>query len=291
MAKPLISVVVPMYNHENYIERALASIFEQDYRPTEIIAIDDGSKDRTYEIARNFLGRHAPSAIVLRRDNRGAAQTINQAMSLARGDYINILNSDDFFSPRRLSRCMDAVRRTGKQLVFTGVNFVDHTGQMASEDDYIRNLKNASLESRKLPTLGFALMRHQLAISTGNFFFASKLAWRVGPFQDYRYVHDWDFILRSLFFSEPAFIEDKLYNYRFHGENSFKSLANVAEYETSEVMRNFLCLMTSRVPENHRAPCPFFWPEVFEYYIRQWNYHIYLPPRFRHVLSEGERVL
>ena len=133
-------------------------------------------------------------------------------------------------------------------------------------------------------------MRNQLAISTGNFFFSMALARRVGPFQSYRYVHDWDYILRCLFFVEPYALEEQLYNYRFHGENSFKSLAHIAGYETSEVMRNFLWSMTSRLPENGRAPCPFFWPELFEYYVQHWNYHVYLPPRFRKELKTGERL-
>lgn len=290
MRRPLVSVIVPMYNHENYVERALESIVEQNYRPIEIIAIDDGSKDKTGEIAHRFLRVHMPSAIVLQRDNRGAAQTINQALGLARGDYVNVLNSDDFFSPHRLSRCVDTVLRTGKEFVFTGVRFVDDCGETAVEDDYIRGLRKTEREARALPTLGFALMRNQLAISTGNFFFSMPLARRVGSFQSYRYVHDWDYILRCLFFVEPYFADEQLYNYRFHGENSFKSLAHIAEYETSEVMRNFLSSMTSRLPENARAPCPFFWPEIFEYYIRQWNYHIYLPPRFRKELKKGERL-
>jgi glycosyltransferase involved in cell wall biosynthesis len=290
MSNPLVSVLVPMYNHENYIERALGSIVEQSYRPIEIIAIDDGSKDRTSEIAQRFLHKNMPSAIVLQRPNRGAAQTINQALSLASGYYINILNSDDFFSPNRIARCVDAAQRTKKDFIFSGVRFVDDQGRTAEDDDYIRGLKNTEKELLALPTLGFRLMRHQMAISTGNFFFSSELARRIGPFQSYRYVHDWDFILRSLFFVEPYFVEEKLYNYRFHGENSFKSLAHIAEYETSEVMRNFLCRMLSRIPENGRAPCPHFWPQLFKHYVKVWNYQVYLPPRFHKGGREGERL-
>ncbi len=290
MPRPLVSILVPMYNHHQYIERALESIVEQTYRPIELIAIDDGSKDDTPEIARRFLERRMPSAILLQRENRGAAQTINQALTLARGDFVNILNSDDFFATNRLSRCVDVALRTGKQFIYTGVRFVGDRDETAVEDDYIRNLRKVEKDARTLPTLGFALMRNQLAVSTGNFFFSMSLARRVGPFQSYRYVHDWDYILRCLFFEEPYFLEEQLYNYRFHGENSFKSLAHIAGYETSEVMRNFLWSMTSRLPENAKAPCPFFWPEVFEHYMRSWNYHVYLPPRFRKELKFGERL-
>lgn len=106
----------------------------------------------------------------------------------------------------------------------------------------------------------------------------------VGPFQSYRYVHDWDFLLRALFFVEPYFIDDRLYAYRLHGRNSFKALAGVAGYETGEVMRNALWALTSRIPRNPVAPCPWYWPRVFEEHIASIHYTRYLPPRFRGAL-------
>jgi glycosyltransferase involved in cell wall biosynthesis len=281
MSRPLVSVIVPLYNHEGFVERALGSVVAQDYRPLELIVIDDGSRDGSRDLAKAFLDRHMPSAVLLGRENRGASVTLNEGIGLSRGDYVTFLNSDDEFAPGRIAAFVDTATRSGGGFIYSGVSFIDSAGEPVA-DDYIEQLEAAQSWSDTCPTLGFALMRHQLAISTGNFFLSRDLVTRVGGFRSYRYVHDWDFILRSLAHEEPVRLPDRLYRYRLHGHNSFKALADVAGYETSEVMRNFLWSMTCRMPENFRAPCPFYWPGIFETLMEEWNYWVYLPPRWRH---------
>lgn len=281
MSYPLVSVIVPAYNHEKYIVECLKSIFDQEYRRLEIILIDDGSTDSTAEKASAFLSKHAPSSVLIRQKNSGAANAINRGIALSRGDYINIINSDDYFSPDRISFFVDLCERTGAELAFSEVNFVDHMSMPAVVDGYLASIVDADRKSYDFPSIGFAFMKNQLAISTGNLFFSKRIFDLVGSFNDYRYVHDWDFILRCLYYTEPVRIRQKLYNYRFHGENSFKSLADIAGYETKEVMRNFLWRMTSSMPKNELAPCPFYWHVVFEKFIDDYNYSVYMPPRYR----------
>lgn len=276
-----VSVIIPMYNHRRFIERAIISVVLQTYRPIELIVIDDGSTDGTAQEARLILNKLMPSAILIERQNRGAAQTINEAIGIARGEYINILNSDDEFVPHRLEECISAAKRYNRDMIYGSVEFVDEDGMLAAEDQYLRDLNDAQTKASTYPTLGFALMRNQLAISTGNFFFSRKLYDKVGPFRSYKYVHDWDFILRSVFYTEPLALNSVLYKYRLHGNNSFRDLAHIAGYETSEVMRNFLWSMVSRMPENGRAPCPHYWPGVFQILLERWNYQTYMPPSMR----------
>jgi glycosyltransferase involved in cell wall biosynthesis len=281
MSRPLISVVVPAYNHSIYIVEALRSVVEQDYRPLECIVIDDGSSDDTAQKAAEYLEGALPTGVVISRPNRGAANTINQAIGLSRGDYVTILNSDDFYGPGRLAACVSFAERAGRQFVYTGVEYVDRTGDVAQPDDYIRSLRAAETAASDYPAIGFAFMRNQLAISTGNFFFSRALWDKVGPFRNYRYVHDWDFLLRSMYWEEPAKLDQTSYFYRLHDENSFKTLADVAAYETTEVMRNFLWGVLSARPLNVRCPCPAYWPEVFWSFVKRWNYQVYLPPAYR----------
>lgn len=281
MRRPLVSVIVPMYNHRKFIERALLSVVMQDYRPLQIIAIDDGSTDGTGIIARDFLSENMQSSILIIRKNRGAAETINEAIQISSGDYINILNSDDEFTLDRISHCVSAVQRLGKSMVFGDVEFINDINQVAEPDEYIDALRKVRQEVGSYPTLGFALMRNQLAISTGNFFFSRGLWEKIGPFRSYKYVHDWDFLLRSLYYEEPVFLSNILYKYRLHGNNSFKELAHISAYETTEVMRNFVWSMVSKLPENDRAPSPHYWPGVFEVLLERWKYHADLPPRLR----------
>lgn len=94
---PLVSVVVPVYNGERFLAAALESILAQDYRPIEIIVVDDGSTDRTADIAQAVKGvrYHYQS-------NQGPGAARNVGMGLARGEFIAFLDSDDLIAPNKI---------------------------------------------------------------------------------------------------------------------------------------------------------------------------------------------
>ena len=281
MTRPLVSVIVPVYNHARYVEAALLSVIRQTWRPIELIVIDDGSQDESADIASALLRYEMPDAVVLRRENRGAHNTINQGLGMSTGEYLAILNSDDSFHPSRIERCVETALRARRDFVFTGVSFMDGEGETVESNDFIEAIRRVETLSERYPTIGYALMKNQVAVSSGNFFFSRRLYEQLGGFRHYRYVHDWDFILRALFYTEPYFIREPMYNYRLHETNSFRSLGSVEGNETSEVMRNFLWLMTARLPENPLAPCPHYWPGYFDWFIRTWSYQVYMPSRLR----------
>ena len=278
MTRPLVSVVVPLFNHARYIEAALLSVISQDYRPLELIVIDDGSSDEGAEVARRVLRTEMPGAIVLQRENRGAHNTLNEGLRLARGAVLTVLNSDDRYRPGRLSRCVEVMGRTGAEMLFSEVACIDDAGGVAAEDEDVLAIRGAAARVTKFPTVGFALLKAQLAVSTGNMVFTRRLFDLLGGFRPYRYVHDWDFILRTLPHTEPYFLREVLYDYRVHSGNTFRTLASVQGYETAEVMRNCLWALERRVPDNVWAPSPHNWPGFFEWFMEVWAHDVYMPP-------------
>src|SRR6266852_3055872 len=110
--RPLVSVVMPVYNHRDYVTQAIESVYAQTYRPIELIIIDDGSSDGSVKAVRDFIEASAPpDGIAVRfqhRENRGAYATINEGLDLAAGEYLAILNSDDLYVRERLERCIEA---------------------------------------------------------------------------------------------------------------------------------------------------------------------------------------
>lgn len=280
MSSPLVSVIVPSYNHEKYIIEALSSVANQSYRNIEIIFLDDGSSDKTFEVGSTYLSSIAGSKAI-KHSNIGAARTINKGISLCTGKYINILNSDDYFDLDRIHSCVEVAEAHSLDFVFSGVQFVDADSNVAHDDEYVSFLKSIQIiDNKEFSTVGFAFLKNQLSISTGNMFLSKRLVDLVGPFNDYLYVHDWDYALRALYYAEPFFLKKKLYNYRIHGSNSYKSLARVEGYETFEVMSNALWRLTSSIPVNGRAPSPHCWPGAFEHFVEKWNYQTYLPPTY-----------
>ncbi|OAP40044.1 glycosyl transferase [Sinorhizobium glycinis] len=103
MPSPLVSVLLPVYNGEPYLAAALESILRQDYEHLEIIAIDDGSTDRSLEVLERY--READRRIFIRsRENRGLIATLNEGLALARGELVARMDADDVSYPSRLSR-------------------------------------------------------------------------------------------------------------------------------------------------------------------------------------------
>lgn len=181
----------------------------QAYRPIELIIIDDGSTDGSPEIISTLLQEtQPPSGISVqfsKRENRGARATINEGLSLARGRYITILNSDDAYAPSRLEQCIATARSHDSRFVFTYVDPIDADGlPLKTEHPWRSWYRAAQLHELDVtPSIGFVLLERNIAVSTGNLFFRRDLYEEIGPFADYRYAHDLDFILRVLEVEEP----------------------------------------------------------------------------------------
>jgi len=104
--KPLVSILIPAYNAEEWIADTLKSAIGQTWERTEIIVVDDGSTDHTPAIARQFASKRVS---VVAQDNHGAAAARNTAFSLSQGDYIQWLDADDLLAPDKVARQMAAV--------------------------------------------------------------------------------------------------------------------------------------------------------------------------------------
>ena len=98
MNESLISCIVPVFNGERYLRECLDSILGQSYRTLQVIVVDDGSTDRTAEIARSYGSR----VLLLHQPNRGSAAAKNMGIRAAQGEYISFLDADDVWQPEKL---------------------------------------------------------------------------------------------------------------------------------------------------------------------------------------------
>ena len=98
---PKVSVVIPLYNTEQYIGRTIHSVLNQTYLDFEVIVVDDGSTDRGIEICQSFSDSRIR---IIQQANRGLAGARNTGIRHAQGDYIALLDSDDLWSPHKLDR-------------------------------------------------------------------------------------------------------------------------------------------------------------------------------------------
>jgi glycosyltransferase involved in cell wall biosynthesis len=108
--KPLVSILIPAYNAQEWIADTLQSAMAQTWDRKEIIVVDDGSTDRTLEIARQF---ESESVRVISQKNQGAAAARNKAFSLSHGDYVQWLDADDLLAPDKIAKQMEVLDAGG----------------------------------------------------------------------------------------------------------------------------------------------------------------------------------
>jgi glycosyltransferase involved in cell wall biosynthesis len=235
------SVVVPLYNHSNYIEATLQSVLDQTHEPREIIVIDDGSQDGSYAKARDFLARHRIGT-VLTQSNSGAHATINAAIERSTSPYIAVLNSDDRFLPTKLARCAELlIDQPNLDLIFGRVVLIDQY-DATIRDGVSANWMRRSLEFLdQVGDLGLAVFHENFAATTSNFVF-SRRQWQCnGGFKALRYCHDLDFLLETngsgaIYFDSK---EDHI-AYRIHPANTIKENLAGVMVERLTVLANAL---------------------------------------------------
>ena len=234
---PLVSVIVPSFNHASYIEVALASVFAQTYRHLELIVIDDGSTDDSPAILERVMVACPFPHRLLLRGNRGAATTINEGIALAQGAYVNVLNSDDAFEPARIALCVQYIHDAGADWGFSRCTVIDAHGEPVPDSAPVAHSVTASTNSlRRQPCVSDAFFRANPAISTGNLFVSKTLMSDVGGFSDLRYNHDWQFCLSASWRSEPVYLEMPLYRYRLHGRNTILESTAAARAEADALI-------------------------------------------------------
>lgn len=108
---PKVSIVVPVYNVEKYLRECLDSLLAQKLKDIEIIVVNDGSTDSSADIAAEYAARDSRVRLISK-ENEGYGKTMNRGFSEARGEYVGIVESDDFADPACSRTCTSLRRNT-----------------------------------------------------------------------------------------------------------------------------------------------------------------------------------
>ncbi|MGI9534413.1 MAG: glycosyltransferase family 2 protein [Thermodesulfobacteriota bacterium] len=139
---PKVSIGLPVYNAENYIQKALDSILAQDYTDFELIISDNASNDRTEQICRAYAKKDERIRYYRNNINYGASKNFNNVFELAKGSYFKWAAHDDLIAPDYLSKCVE-VLETDPSIVlcYSRVQIIDSHGSIVCE--YKVNIRNA----------------------------------------------------------------------------------------------------------------------------------------------------
>ena len=165
MSKITVSVVMPVYNGEGYLRECLDSVCAQTLRDIEIICVDDGSSDGSLAILDEYAAAD-PRIKVIAQPNSGAAVARNKGIAIAQGEYLSILDSDDWFEPKMLETMVARARAKNAQIVICRcVGFEDGTEKHVD--------MSWSLKDEFIPSECFA----GLDVGDGLFYFTQGWAW------------------------------------------------------------------------------------------------------------------
>ena len=131
----LLSIIVPAYNMEAYLAQCVESVLRTpSLAAVEIIIVNDGSKDKTLRIARQYAERYAETVRVVDKPNGNYGSTINAALPLAQGEYVKILDADDRFEGSRVAEMLAFLRKTDADMVVTP--FIEVAGRRERRVEY-----------------------------------------------------------------------------------------------------------------------------------------------------------
>lgn len=146
--KTLISVVVPIYNVEKYLERCIDSIINQTYKNLEILLINDGSKDSSYEICKN-VEKKDKRIKVYSKENGGLSDARNYGLERAKGEYICFIDSDDYINPKMIEKLYEQIKEKNSDIAIVHYNIVNDGEENnqeitdLKEDTYVYNSESA----------------------------------------------------------------------------------------------------------------------------------------------------
>lgn len=249
---PLVSIVIPAYNHERYIGAAVDSVLQQTLFDLELIVIDDGSTDKTGEIVKTY---DDPRLYYFYQENKDAYNALNKGLSLTKGKYIAILNSDDLFALNRLERLVNFSQEKDAACIFTDVIPISDQGIELTDPNFIWNVwhqknKNWYFNCKDLYR-GF--LKGNFMVSTSNLFMTKEAMQAVGNFCSLRYLHDYDYIFRMMlaFPNGVHYLDqEKLLYYRIHSANTLSEAVIIGRVQDQELISKY---MAARLPESYRA--------------------------------------
>lgn len=214
--QPLVSVVIPCYNHENYVQSCIQSVIDQTYKNIELIIIDDGSKDNSVLKIREMINsceNRFNNFKFISRPNKGLSATLNEAMTFCNGVYFSVIASDDILLNYKLSEQVNYLELNLEYAgLFGAFQIIDNNGAVIG----VRKRKNSVYDFNDI-----FLHKHELPAPTQ--LIRTHLIKEVGGYSEKILIEDWFMWLKisSLNF-KFAYIDIVLVSYRRHENNTSK---------------------------------------------------------------------
>jgi len=215
--RPVVSVCMPSYNYGRFLPEAIESVLDQSYGAFELLLIDNGSDDGSYEIALDYAGRDPRLRVLTHegRENRGVNASLNLGLAEATGRYFGLLPADDVYIRGSLERRVALLEReAAAAFVYGGAQVIDETGRPTGQVG--GRSPDAVLGYDKTGDLLQALLFHDF-VPGAAMLARRELLTEIGGFAEAVYFNDWYATIRLLARAGCAFVPgEPVVGYRHH---------------------------------------------------------------------------
>jgi glycosyltransferase involved in cell wall biosynthesis len=221
MSMPLVSVLIPAFNHRDFVTRCLDSVRDETYPAKELVVIDDGSTDGTADVIDAWVARHREVLPIqyTRRGNRGVAATLNELAAHARGDYLRLGASDDYLLPGGLLAQVSYLQTHPHKLGVIGDSIVVDANDRKVHDSGMVDLHKGSKADYASDERLRRAVICQWAVGGAVTLLHRQALEAVTGWRDELRIDDWDFFLRLAARNALGFIDMPVCAYRVHGDN------------------------------------------------------------------------
>lgn len=223
---PLVSVIIPSYNHSNFIQRCLRSLIAQTYENIELIIIDDGSKDdsigKIKEMEMDLRSRFKKFTFISQ-ENQGVCFTFNKGLNLVSGEYYQFLSSDDAMFEQNIEKQVNYLEQNLEYICSYSDGFEIQT------EDFEKNIyNNARRFSDKLlfgsGNLRGFMLENVFKMPSPAFMYRKDVFNKVGYYDESLDFEDIDMLLRISREFKIGCLKENLYIHRMHGYNTGKNI-------------------------------------------------------------------
>lgn len=246
---PLVSIIVPAYNCENYISETLLSLFEQDYPNIEIIVVNDGSTDGTL----NLLKTYAEKVLLIDQVNTGVSGARNHGIQAARGEFISFCDSDDLWAPQKVSEQVNYFAdHANVAMVYCGWHVwkADNEGRFIVPKDFKLPVNSPEIDLSESGWIYHKLLLDCVCL-TSTVMLRKYIVSDIGVFDtDLACGEDYDYWLRISRITEIHKLKSKLVLYRSIPQ-SISQIPTQVHYE-HKVLQNAISLWGTTGPNGEQ---------------------------------------
>ncbi len=245
MDKPLLSVIIPMYNGEKYIENIIKAFKNQTKKCFELIFVDDGSKDNTYQKLQEYVGKEDFDITVYHQENQGVSAARNAGVALAKGEYISFVDGDDYI----VADYIELLANQYNQNDFDVCIF--QSLRIKEDEPYIPQITDKTIK----PIDKIAMLERMVVNPTAlgmcnlfvkrSFYEEQGLSFKIG----YKYYEDYDVLYRIFAVAEKIVITEYQMYFYIMREGSAMARFNTQRLSCVELLEKLMSVFEKNSPE------------------------------------------